>query len=147
MSALIGRYEHSLDPKNRLFVPSRYRDQLATEGGKHFYLAMGLDRCLYLFLPSQWEQFVSEVRNYKFKTPQEKRAVLRKMFPKAADAPMDDQGRILVPQALKEHAGLSKDVTVLGTGTRAELWDSPSLAAKEKSEAKDFQKVFASLDL
>ncbi|MBI4422700.1 MAG: division/cell wall cluster transcriptional repressor MraZ [Elusimicrobia bacterium] len=147
MQALTGRFEHSLDDKNRLFAPSRYRDQLNAEGGKHFMVAMGLERCVYVFLPSQWERFLAQVEAYKFKTPQEKRATMRHIFSNAAEAPLDDQGRILIPQALRDHAGLQKEVVVLGAGSRAELWSKSTLAGMEKSSQKDFQRISATLDL
>ena len=147
MQALIGRHEHSLDAKNRLFVPSRFRDQLNEEGGKQFHLAAGLDGCLHLFLPSQWDQFLTDLKSQQFKSPQEKRKIERAIYQNAADAPLDDQGRILVPQRLKDFAGLNKEVVVVGVGRRAEIWDKQSYEKVEKSDLADFKKISAGLDL
>ncbi len=147
MPSLIGRFEHSLDPKNRVFVPARYREQLAAENGRGFMLSLGLDNCLYLFLPSQWDQYVESLRSYRFKNAGQKRAIMRQLFSTAVEAPLDEQGRILIPTSLKEAAGLRKDVTVLGAGARAELWDTRALAKAESSVDKTYRKIAVSLDL
>jgi len=147
MQALIGRYEHGLDEKNRLFVPSRYREQLAAEGGKHFFLAVGVDKCVSIFLPSQWEAFLTELKAYKFKTVAEKRATMLRFFSCAKEVCPDEQGRIVVPAELKEHAGLRKEALIVGMGTRAEIWDQTSFEKKETQAHKVFDKVASDLDL
>src|SRR3974390_2422076 len=107
MPALIGTYEYSLDPKNRVFVPPRYRDELASEQGRHFILSIGFDRCLYLFLPSQWERILTDNReDLQLRDKRQQRALKRFLFSNAMEASLDDQGRILIPQMFKEHAGL-----------------------------------------
>lgn len=147
MQALTGSFEHSLDDKNRLFAPALYREQLSEEQGRHFMLSKGQDKCLYLFLPSQWEQHTAKLEAAKFKTPQARRAYMRDVFGKAVRATLDDQGRILVPEALREHAGLQKDVTIVGSGPRAEVWNSKTLAAAQKAEQKEIDAIGAELDI
>jgi MraZ protein len=147
MQALSGRFEHSLDDKNRVFAPARYRDQLSAENGRHFMLAIGLDRCLYLFLPSQWEHYLQKLEAAKFKSPQARRDYIREVFSNAAEASLDGEGRILIPQALRDYAGLRKDVVVTGWGTRAEIWDKASLAARQKASRKTYVRTSATLDL
>ncbi|MBI4385898.1 MAG: division/cell wall cluster transcriptional repressor MraZ [Elusimicrobia bacterium] len=148
MPALIGRYEHALDAKNRVFVPARYRELLAAEQGRHFILSIGLDRCLYLFLPSQWEQLLtSRQEEFRLKDKRKQRAVRRVLFSNAVEAPVDEQGRILIPQELKGYAGLRKRIVMAGSGTRAELWDD-ALFAKEHAPAMNlFRKMSADVDL
>ncbi len=147
MPALTGRFEHSVDEKGRMFVPSRYREQLTEESGKRFHLSKGADGCLWLFLPSQWERFTAEAHEKQFKTPQEKRAFIRELFSRSTEPMMDEQGRITLPQHLKDSAGLKKELVVLGVGSRAEIWDKAALEKREKASAKDFDRVISSMDL
>lgn len=148
MSALIGRYEYALDPKHRVFVPPRYREELAREKGNHFILSVGLDQCLYLFLPSQWDNLLNDSREvFQLKDRTKQRALKRYIFSNAHEAQMDDQGRILIPQHLVEHARLKRDVIVLGSGTKAEIWDKAAHNAQDKSAKKIFTQVSGNLDL
>ncbi|MBI3549915.1 MAG: division/cell wall cluster transcriptional repressor MraZ [Elusimicrobia bacterium] len=148
MPALIGRYEYSLDPKNRVVVPPRYRELLSEEKGRHFILSIGADGCLYLFLPSQWETLHSQIRDViQVKDKAKARAARRHLYSNSHEAPVDEQGRILVPTGLKDHAGMKRDVVVVGTGTKAEIWDRSRLASKEKSAARMFESLSADLDL
>jgi len=147
MQALSGRFEHSLDDKNRVFAPARYRDQLKEENGRHFMLAIGLDRCLYLFLPSQWEHYLQKLDTAKFKSPQARRDYFREVFSNAAEAAIDGEGRILIPQALRDYAGLRKEVVVLGSGARAEVWDKAALAQRQSAARKTYARISSTLDL
>lgn len=147
MPALTGRFEHAVDDKSRMFIPSRYREQLTEEQGKRFHLAKGADGCLWLFLPSQWERFVSEATAKAFKSPQDKRAFVRELFSRSTEPMPDEQGRITLPQHLKDAASLRKDLVVLGVGSRAEIWDKATLEKREKAAAKDFDRMISSMDL
>lgn len=148
MSALIGRYEYALDPKHRVFVPPRYREELAREKGNHFILSVGLDRCLYLFLPSQWDKLLNDSREiFQHKDRAKQRALKRYIFSNAQEVQLDDQGRILIPTHLVEHARLKRDVVVLGSGTKAEIWDKAAHDAQSKSAKKIFDQLSGALDL
>lgn len=150
MSALlIGRHEYSLDPKNRLPVPPRYREALAAEKGRSLFLTSGMEGCLYLFLPSQWEKLLSgDLRTFSLPDKEQERAFKRKFFSEAVEVEPDSQGRILVPQYLKEHAGLKDAVLVQGAGTRAEVWDAKRWAAYERATvAPAYRKIGKSLEI
>lgn len=147
MPALIGRFEHTLDDKSRVFAPSRYREQLAAEGGQRFHLTRGADGCLWLFLPSQWEKFTADTGALKFKSPAAKRDFMRNIFETSAEPAPDEQGRITLPQHLKDIAGLKREIVVLGVGSRAEIWDKAALAKRRKASAKDFDKVLSEMDV
>ena len=148
MPALIGTYDYTLDPKNRVFVPPRYRQALEGEKGAHFILSMGFDRCIYLFLPSQWERLITDSKD-ELELPHKgkQRALRRFIFSNAMEAPLDEQGRILIPQPLKEHAGLKKDVVILGSGTKAEIWDKKAHEQQHASARKLFHQLSHKLDL
>ena len=149
MSLLIGRYDYSLDPKNRLAVPPKYRETLAQEKGRSFYLTSGMEGCLYLFLPNQWEKLLAgDLKMFALPDKEQERAFKRKFFSEAVEVEPDAQGRILVPQYLKEHAGLRGGVLVQGAGNRAEIWDSKRWAAYEKSTiAPAYKKIAKSLEI
>ncbi len=149
MALLIGRYDYSLDPKNRLAIPPTYRETLAQEKGRSFYLTSGMDGCLYLFLPTQWEKMLADdLKMFSMPDKEQERAFKRKFFSEAVSVEPDAQGRILVPQYLKEHAGLRFDVLVQGAGNRAEIWDVKRWAAYEKSTiAPAYKKIGKSLEI
>lgn len=130
MALLIGRYEYSLDPKNRLGIPPKYREALAAEKGKTFFLTSGMEGCLYLFLPSQWNKLLeNDLQAFALPDKEQERAFKRKFFSEATEVEVDSAGRILVPHYLKSHAALKGAVLVQGAGKRAEIWDSGKWAA------------------
>ena len=114
---LTGEYQHSMDPKGRVTVPSRFREEL----GERFYVMIGTDGCLNLLSE---EQVGIATEKIKALPPKQAKLLLRKTFGQAAEVEPDKQGRILIPEKLREHAGLIKDVTLVGASTRAELWDT-----------------------
>lgn len=149
MALLIGRYDYSLDPKNRLAVPPKYREALAQEKGRSFYLTSGMEGCLYLFLPSQWEKMLADdLKMFSLPDKEAERAFKRKFFSEALEVEPDAQGRLLVPHYLKEHAGLRFDVLVQGAGNRAEIWDAKRWAAYERSTvAPAYKKIAKSVEI
>ncbi|MBI5243826.1 MAG: division/cell wall cluster transcriptional repressor MraZ [Elusimicrobia bacterium] len=147
---IIGQYDYSLDPKNRVVVPPSYRNALIGEKGAHFVLAIGQENCLRLFLPSQWDKLVSEARTQTqdIKDKEKARAARRYLFGTAVPAGLDEQGRILVPQNLKEYAGLKKGVVVIGAGSCMEIWSVERWNKYHKEvAAPTFTKLSKSLDI
>ncbi len=114
---LIGEYNHTLDTKGRVIVPSRFREDL----GEVFVITRGLDNCLFLYPPREWSKLENELKNLPF-TRSEARAFMRMFFSGASEVEIDKQGRILIPQVLREHASLKKEVVFIGVSNRAELW-------------------------
>ena len=114
---LTGEYQHSMDPKGRVTVPSRFREEL----GERFYVMIGTDGCLNLLSE---EQIQIATEKIKALPPQQAKLLLLKTFGQAAEVEPDKQGRILIPEQLRNYAGLTKDVTLVGESTRAELWDT-----------------------
>ena len=149
MSLLIGRYEYSLDPKNRLAIPPKYRDALAGEKGSEFYLTSGMEGCLYLFLPSQWKRLLADdLKMFSLPDKESERAFKRKFFSEAVDVELDAQGRILIPQYLKAHAALRSEVLVQGAGNRAEVWDALRWNQYErKMVSPTYRKIGKSLEI
>jgi len=114
---LIGEYQHSLDAKGRISFPSKLREAL----GASFVVTKGLDNCLFVYRLEDWK--VLEEKTAQLPTSKA-RQIQRFLFAGAALVEPDKQGRVLLPQKLREHANLGDDVTVIGVSTRVEIWDT-----------------------
>lgn len=117
-----GEHDHTIDRKGRLIIPSRFREVLKDHYGDKCVVTRGLDRCLFLFPEDEWRTQESKFRALSF-TKQEARRFNRFYFSGAAELAFDRQGRVLIPQYLKEYAGIKRDVMVVGISNRIELWD------------------------
>ena len=118
---MTGEYQHSLDSKGRLFIPAKLRDEL----GEVFFVTLSMERCLCAYSAENWKAFSDKVNAM----PYVKQRKMRPLFAHAARCELDSQGRALIPQNLREYAGLTKSVTVVGCNNHAELWDSDSWQA------------------
>lgn len=128
----MGEYNHTIDPKNRVIVPAKFREGL----GENFIISAGLDGCLYLTPATEWEKFTEQLM--KLPNTMEARQVQRHFLRNANECELDKQGRILVPQNLKESVGLEKNIILIGVGKRVEVWASEkydSLTVDESMEA------------
>jgi MraZ protein len=115
---LLGEYDHTLDDKNRLAIPARFRQAFA-DG---IVVTRGLDGCLYAYTRDDWRGLV-EGRLAQIDTlGREGRLIMRHFFSGAAEAELDRQGRVALPAALIASAGLGKDVTVAGVYDHVEIW-------------------------
>jgi len=125
-AGVTGEYQHTLDSKGRLFIPAKLRDEL----GDVFYLTVSDERCLRAYSSESWQGFVDRVRSMSFVD----RKKMRPFFACAAKCELDAQGRALVPQGLRDFAGLVKNVAVIGCDDHAELWDSEAWAPVHEGE-------------
>jgi transcriptional regulator MraZ len=116
---LLGEYAHTIDDKNRLTLPAKFRDGFA-DGG---VVTRGLDGCLYLYSRAEWEGLVQSRLAELDPLAEEGRLMQRYFFSAAAEAEPDKQGRIMLPAALSEHARLGRDVVVAGVYDHLEIWD------------------------
>ena len=114
-----GEYEHTIDDKNRLTLPARFRDALA--GG--VVLTRGLDTCLDVYPRGEWDALVEARLAPLDPFSKEARELKRFFFAAASDAELDKQGRVLVPPALTRHARLGREVVVAGVHDHLEIWD------------------------
>ncbi|HNW43868.1 MAG TPA: division/cell wall cluster transcriptional repressor MraZ [Elusimicrobiales bacterium] len=149
MSSFYNEYSCVLDPKNRVFIPARFREALSAEKKNYLMLSTGLDRCLYVFLPSKFEELIANnMEIFRSENKEEERAFKRAFFGNAADAPLDKQGRILIPQNQKVYAALNKDLVIRGVGNKAEIWDA-QIWLKYKKDVMDpaYGKLSKKIDL
>ena len=114
----MGEYNHTVDTKGRLIVPSKFREQL----GDEFVVTKGLDGCLFVYSKSEWENIEEKFRNVPL-TTKDARKFARFFFAGAASCEVDKQGRILLPVVLRVYAGIEKDVVSVGVFNRVEIWD------------------------
>ncbi len=115
----LGRYAHTLDDKGRLTIPAKYRGVLAAG----LVVTRGLDRCLYVYPLSEWQQLEDNVRKLPL-TKEDARLFVRFLFAEAADCIPDKQGRILIPGYLRDYARLDTDVIVAGSSNHLEVWNA-----------------------
>lgn len=115
----IGEYTYSLDTKRRLSIPAKFRKFL----GQKAVITRGLDNCLFLYPASEWGKLAKKLSQLPL-SQADARGFARIMLAGATDVPIDRLGRILVPDYLKEYAGLKKKTVVAGLFNRVEIWDS-----------------------
>ena len=113
----MGEYNHTIDAKGRLIIPAKFRETL----GEEFILTKGLDGCLSIYPMDEWESFEEKLKALPL-TDKNARAFLRFFVAGATSCELDRQGRILIPSALREFAGLEKEVVLTGNLTRIEVW-------------------------
>jgi MraZ protein len=116
---LLGEYEHTIDDKNRLTLPARFRRAFA-DG---VVVTRGMDGCLYAYTRADWDRLVETRLAELDPLSKEARTMMRFFFSAAIEAEPDKQGRILVPPALAQHAGLAREVVVAGVHDHLEIWD------------------------
>mgnify|MGYP001131932289 FL=1 len=113
----MGEYNHTIDAKGRLIIPSKFREIL----GDVFVVTKGLDGCLFVYDNEEWKRFEEKLRSLPI-TNKEARQFVRFFLAGATEAEVDKQGRILIPNVLREFAELTKDVVLVGIGSRIEIW-------------------------
>jgi len=120
----IGEYQHAIDSKNRMIIPTKFRDGLSSE----FILTKGLDGCLYIYTLGEWLIMEEKLKKLPL-TSKDARAFVRFFFSGANEVTIDKQGRALIPQNLCEYASIQKEIVSIGVSTRIEIW------AKDKWDA------------
>lgn len=113
----IGEYQHSLDEKGRVIVPSKYREQL----GESFVLTKGLDGCLFIYTLPEWCTFEQKLKNLPL-TNANARKFVRFFLPGAVECATDKQGRILIPTSLRVYSEIEKEIVFIGMSNRIEVW-------------------------
>lgn len=114
----IGEYQHSIDTKGRVAVPSRFRNSL--KGG--LVVTRGLDNCLFLYTKTEWQKLADKLVNLPI-SQKNTRAFARLMLAGAMDVKLDSQGRIMIPEYLRSFAKFSKKLVIAGLYNRLEIWD------------------------
>ena len=129
----IGTYDHSLDPKGRVILPRKFRDEL----GPDMVFTKGIERCLYVFPLAEFEAFANKLRSLPL-TERPSRDFVRVFVAGASQETADSQGRVVIPQALRDYAGLTKDCVVIGAVNRLEIWDAQRWQRYQEEHEDDY---------
>lgn len=128
----MSEYNHTIDAKGRLIIPSKFRESL----GDEFVVSKGMDGCLFVYANNDWDAFEQKLTSLPL-INKEARQFARFFLAGAAQVELDKQGRILLPAGLREFAGLEKDVVLAGVGSRIEIWSSERWESMSSDENMD----------
>ena len=136
VSMFLGEYQHSLDAKGRLTIPAKFREQL----GDGAIITRLLDHCLFLFPSSEWDVLENKLKSLPL-TKNDARQFVRFLFSGATDCELDKQGRIMLPQNLREYAGIDKDAYVIGVASRIEIWSRDKWESYVQDAEESFDEI------
>ncbi len=135
-----GEYIHSLDSKDRFILPARFREKIKNLENKKFYLTRGLDGCLFLFSFDVWKKMEEKLKNIPF-TKTQARFFNRMYFSGAVEIEFDSQGRAILPDYLKEFAGITREIVIIGVSDRIEIWDRKRWESFFKDNKNRFEEI------
>ena len=138
-----GSYEHSLDPKGRLIIPQRFRGQFQ-EGG---FITQPTGKCLALFAKATYDEVAAIHRERQRSGDAAADNQARAFFARSFEFVPDTQGRIPIPQMLREKVGIDRDVTVIGNSTRVEIWDRQRWSLEDQLQDTQFEEEFQGKDI
>jgi MraZ protein len=136
----LGEYQHSLDSKGRIIIPSKFREEL----GASFVATKGLDNCLFLYPMDEWKAIEERLRSLPF-TRADVRSFARFFFSGASELELDKQGRVLLPANLREYAMIEKELVVIGVGSRVEIWANEKWAQYNQSAELSYEVIAENL--
>ncbi len=135
-----GEYSHSIDRKGRLILPARIRDAAKAHFIEKFFVTAGLDKCLFMFSEEEWRSQEGKFKALSL-TKQQGRIFNRLFFSSAQEVMPDKQGRILLPQYLKEFAVIKKDVVIVGVSSRIEIWAKDEWGEFNKNYRASYEEI------
>ncbi len=135
-----GEFEHTLDRKGRLIIPSKFREALKEHYIERFFITRGLDKCLFMFAEDEWKTQEQKFKSLSF-TKAESRRFNRMYFSGACEMLPDKQGRILIPSYLKEYAIIKRDVYIIGVSNRIEIWSKEGWKDYYSTSKDSFEEV------
>ena len=129
----LGTYAPKLDEKGRIILPAKFRDELSTG----VVMTRGQERCIYVFANREFEEMHEKIRQAPI-TSKQGRDYLRVLLSGASSETPDKQNRVTIPANLREYAGLDRELTVIGAGSRVEIWDSEAWEAYLAEQETEF---------
>ena len=132
----IGEFQHTMDKKGRINIPSKFRESL----GESFYVTKGLDSCLFVFPEREWARFEEKLKELPLAS-RDARIFTRMFFAGAAECQFDRQGRIIIPPVLRQHGELEKEVVIIGVSTRIEIWGKARWEAYNAVDNVDYDDI------
>lgn len=137
----MGEFSHSIDTKGRLIIPAKFRDQL----GAQFVVTRGMDGCLFGYPMSEWEVLEQKLKELPL-NKKDARAFVRFFYSAATECEFDKQGRVNLPKALSEHAGLEKKCVIVGVSDRIEIWSEDRWNNFAEGAEENFDEIAEKLD-
>jgi len=135
-----GEYEHTLDRKGRLIIPSKFREVAQANYVEKFFVTRGLDKCLFLFTEEEWKSQEAKFKSLSFTKP-EARRFNRLYFSGACELDVDKQGRVLIPRYLKDFAAIKNEVIIIGVSNRIEIWSKSGWKEFYESSKDSFEDI------
>lgn len=135
-----GEYRHSLDHKNRVLIPSKFREAVKESYIERFFLTRGLEKCIFVFTEPDWNVMEQKLKTLPM-TQGTSRSFSRMFFSGAFELVSDKQGRIILPQPLLGHAGITKEVVVVGVLNRIEIWDGVAWDHFVGESSKSYEEI------
>lgn len=132
----IGEFQHTMDKKGRVNIPSKFRESL----GEIFYITKGLDSCLFIFPKNEFSNFEEKLKELPLAS-KDARIFTRMFFAGAAECQLDKQGRIIIPPVLRQYGELDKDVVIIGVSTRIEVWNKEQWDTYNAAENVDYDDI------
>ncbi|AXI08989.1 division/cell wall cluster transcriptional repressor MraZ [Oceanobacillus sp. 143] len=136
----MGEYQHNIDLKGRIIVPSKFREEL----GESFVVTRGLDKCLFAYPMDEWEILEDKLKKLPL-TKKDARAFTRFFFSGAVECEVDKQGRINIPQTLRSYAVLEKECAVIGVSNRIEIWSNDNWQEYVSTSEESFAEIAENL--
>ena len=143
--SMTGEFRHNIDSKGRLIIPSKRRDAL----GSRVYLTIGVDKCLSIYSEEEFEKFTEKLDQIDAST-RRGRLIKRHFLANSIDCELDGQGRVIIPNKLKDYAELKKEVVIVGSKEKAEIWDKDvyeSMYEEENLTQEDLDKALEELHI
>jgi MraZ protein len=141
-----GQFRHSIDSKGRLIIPAKFRDTLRENFIEKFWVTRGIERCVYVYTPREWNQLITKLRELPSFSSAKARDFQRGLIANASEVECDKQGRIMLPQNLLALAGITRDVVVAGMLSRFEIWDEESWRKYQEERANNFEEIAEQLN-
>ena len=136
----MGEFHHNIDEKGRLIIPAKFRQEL----GERFVLVRGLEKCLYVYSESEWNNIVAKLKTLPF-TKKDVRTFTRSFFSGATECDFDRQGRINITSPLVSYAGIITKCVIIGANDRLEIWDEETFAKLLDENAKQIEEIAENL--
>ena len=137
-----GTYYHTIDEKNRLFLPAKLR-----RNKNRFIATPGFEKCIYIYPLNQWVRIMDRLNEMSLKDKSKQRMFRRVFLSNAVEVPVDNQGRIVIPQLLKSRSYIKKDVAVIGGGDHLEIWAKEKWQVYYSRSKKIFNQLATELDI
>ncbi|HTG00306.1 MAG TPA: division/cell wall cluster transcriptional repressor MraZ [Nitrospirota bacterium] len=141
-----GSFEHTVDAKGRVSVPSKFREIIADRYDGKIVLSMDYDRCLTVYPLEEWERLEEKIKSLSL-VKQEVKEFRRFLLSSAMECELDKQGRILLPPTHRQHAGITKSVTLVGLIEKIEIWDAKAWEARNSQNSDKIGEALAELGL